>query len=98
MKINKFKFQVLNYSEGYKAVEILEKNGDSYATLSTNLSSDDQGTDCIFVKDGDFEEEMAQAMAAQGLLVCKEIKGSSGFNSYTLYQITPKLMEISAPD
>jgi hypothetical protein len=98
MNIKKYKFQVLTYSAGSRAIQVLEKNGEPYCTISTNLNSPQQDADCIFVKDGDIESEFAEEMVAQGLLILKGDKDRSGYNTYTLYQITPKLVEVSVKD
>lgn len=95
MNIKKFNFQVLTYSAGGRAVQVLEKNGEPYCTLSTNLSSPLQGEDCIFVKNGDVHSEIAEEMVKAGLLICLDTQERSGFNTYTLYQITPKLKEVA---
>lgn len=94
---SKLSAKIERYNNGSCAVILYEKH-EEYLTLSTNLNNSLQDHNCIFVKNNDVHEDIAKIMVRMGLLEEANHSGSSGYNTYSLYKITPLLFKQAQED
>lgn len=94
MNLSEFKFKIVKYNNACPALQVLTHDGMPYCILSCNLETEIQGDDCIFVKEDSEEEEIARMMVSKGLLVALPTRTASGYNNYSLFQITDRLRHL----
>lgn len=82
----------VNSSTAVNVVAITDGYHEDYCDLSTNLTEDLPLPNEIWVRSDDTASEIANELERAGMLEDTGKRASSGFCTYRLYRITPKLI------
>lgn len=74
-------------------------NGEEWLRLSTNLNNDSQSDTHIFIqKNDEMFDSLVEVMVKQGLLKQLDETATSGYNTYQLYEVLPKCLDMAIQD